>query len=231
MPDLCYPPRVQLEPRTLEGALAGDIGAIRALVAHLTPVIHARVARALLRGRAGSRNRDLNEEVTDLTQDVFLSLFADGATLLRAWDPARGLSLTNFVGLVAERQATSAMRSGRKNPFREKAATYDELVEQSGTEAGPAPRVESRILFDTIVVRLKGELSAQGQRIFALLFIEERSVEAIGTELGMTADAVYAWRSRLLKTVRRLMTELESEKGLSETGGSPRSSDQSARDD
>jgi RNA polymerase sigma factor (sigma-70 family) len=228
---MCYPPRVQLEPRTLEGALAGEIGAIRALVEYLTPVIQARVARSILRGRAGSRNRDTNEEVIDLTQDVFLALFAHGGSLLRSWDPTRGLSLANFVGLVAERQATSTLRSGRKNPFREKATTYDDLVEQSGTAAGPGPQVESRILFDTIVVRLKDELTAQGQRIFALLFIEERSVEQISAELGMSADAVYAWRSRLLKTVRRLMAELETDKEMSETARSPRSSDQSARDD
>ena len=77
----------------LERVLAGDAASSRALVAALLPVVQARVARVLVRRRGGS-GRDVRQEVEDLSQEVFAILFADGARVLRAWDPSRGLSLT-----------------------------------------------------------------------------------------------------------------------------------------
>src|SRR5262245_1194983 len=100
----------------IEAALAGDEGAVRQLVDELGPVIQARVARALLRRASG---RSVRQEVEDLTQEVFASLFEDDGRILRAWDETRGLSLKNFVGLVAGRQATSILRSGRTTPWRD----------------------------------------------------------------------------------------------------------------
>jgi RNA polymerase sigma-70 factor (ECF subfamily) len=95
-------------------ALTGDPTALTELVAVLTPVIQARVARTLLARRhrlAGGR--DVRQEVEDLSQDVFLTLFSRDARVLRDWQPGRGLSLESFVGLVAERQVLSFLCSGR----------------------------------------------------------------------------------------------------------------------
>ncbi|HET9225941.1 MAG TPA: hypothetical protein VFR31_04700, partial [Thermoanaerobaculia bacterium] len=55
----------------VQHALSGDQTALTRLVAGLTPVIQARVARTLLARRAwlGS-GRDVRQEVEDLTQDI-----------------------------------------------------------------------------------------------------------------------------------------------------------------
>src|SRR5215208_3506308 len=101
-------------------ALAGDQTALTRLVAVLTPIIQARVARTLLARRsqcAGDRN--VRQEVEDFTQDIFLSLFARDAHVLRSWRAERGLSLENFVGLVSERQVVSFLRSGKRNPWKD----------------------------------------------------------------------------------------------------------------
>jgi len=59
------------------------------------------VGRKLLfyRNRSAA-GRDVRQEVADLIQEVFMALFADDARVLRSWQPERGLSLDNFVGLV-----------------------------------------------------------------------------------------------------------------------------------
>src|SRR5689334_24844964 len=93
-------------PERIEAALSGDEGALRGLLRELTPVIQARVARALLRRRGLARGEDPRQRLADIAQDVYLELFRDRAKLLRSWDPARGLSLTNFVGLVAEQRVS-----------------------------------------------------------------------------------------------------------------------------
>src|SRR5258707_14864714 len=110
----------------------------------LTPVIHAGVARTLLARRsllAGGRN--VREEVKDLSQDVFLALFADDARVLRSWQPERGLSLENFVGLVAERLAVSILRSQRRSPWSSD-PTLDATLDAFGTAATAEREAVSR---------------------------------------------------------------------------------------
>src|ERR1700742_4584307 len=111
-------------------ALDGDQAALASLVAVLTPVIQARVARTLLARRSfQSGGRSVRQEVEDLTQEVWVALFAREARVLRSWDAERGLSLPNFVGLVAERQVISFLRSGRRNPWKEEPSFTDEELE------------------------------------------------------------------------------------------------------
>src|SRR6476659_6441971 len=53
------------------GARAGDRLALTRLVAVLTPVVQARVARTLLARRWGAAGRDVRHEVEDLGQEIF----------------------------------------------------------------------------------------------------------------------------------------------------------------
>ena len=143
-----------------------------------------------------------------MTQEVFLSLFDDGGRALRAWMPARGLSLANFVGLVAERQVASILRSGRRSPWTEDPTEADALDVSAGSVAGPEEAIGSRELLASVVERVREELSPKGLVLFQLLVVEEASVETVCAELSMLPDAVYAWRSRLAKLVRKIATEL-----------------------
>ncbi len=94
-------------------ALAGDPASLARLVAVLTPVVQARVAHTLLARRhrlAGGC--DVRQEVEDLSQDVFLTLFSRDGHVLRGWQAERGPSLESFVEQVAERQVLSFLMSG-----------------------------------------------------------------------------------------------------------------------
>jgi RNA polymerase sigma-70 factor, ECF subfamily len=205
----------------VQRALAGEGEAFRPLVDALCPVVQARVARVILRSAAGRKQgRDLRQEVEDFTQEVFAALFADGARALRAWDPARGLSLVNFVGLLAEHQAASILRSGRRSPWTEEPMMHEDLDRSVGTAAAGDVRVDSRDMLERLLERLREELSPRGFMLFQLLLVEEHPADAVARDLGMSLDAVYAWRSRLGKLVRRLAGELES--GVSEPRGARR---------
>lgn len=191
-------------------ALAGDAAAVDALVRRLGPVIQARVARSLLRWRTGSAaGRDLRQEVEDQVQEIFLVLFADGGKVLRGWEPERGLSLENFVGLVAERRTASLMASGRRSPWKENPTETQELDgprESPGPERTTAARQELRLLLD----RLRAELSPLGRRLFELIYLRRLSVPEVMQATDLSADAVYAWRSRLRKLARKMRAEMSS---------------------
>jgi len=193
------------EQERIRSALAGDAAAVHWLVAFLSPVIQARVARALLRRASGGRST--RQEVEDMTQEVFVALFEDGGKVLRAWEPGRGLSLANFTGLVAERQVAAILRSGRRSPWTEDPTLTEELERPSDSAVGPEARVASQQLLAVLLDRLRATLSPKGLDLLERLYVREESVDAVCAATGMSHDAVYAWRSRLSKLVRAFLAE------------------------
>jgi RNA polymerase sigma-70 factor, ECF subfamily len=195
-------------PGLVRDALAGDQTALTRLVGALTPVIQARVARGLLLWRTGTAaGRDVRQEVEDLTQEIFLVLFAEEGKVLRSWEPERGLTLRNFVGFVAKRQTASILRSGRRSPWKED-PTLAEDLDHGSEESGPEEIAASREQLKLLLRRLTEELSPLGWHLFELLFLRELSCEEVIRQTGMSSDAVYAWRSRLRRLARRLLAEI-----------------------
>lgn len=194
-------------------ALEGDAAAVRELVDLLTPVIQRRAARALLRKprRAG---RDIRQEVEDLAQEVFLSLFDDGGRALRAWDPVRGLSLKNFVGLLTERQVASILRSGRRSGWAEEAVDQQRIEAITKQEVPADTRVASRQTLTLLLDRLRESLSPRGLELFYRLMVHQESVASVCESTGMSTDAIHAWRSRLARLARKIANEIEAEKEL-----------------
>jgi RNA polymerase sigma-70 factor (ECF subfamily) len=194
--------------RLVREALAGDRDALARLVAALTPVIQARVARTLLARRSClAADRNVRQAVEDLTQEVFLSLFARGGHVLLSWEPGRGLSLENFVGLVSERHVVSFLRSGRRNPWKEEPLPVEDLDGPS-FDRGPEEVTASREQLRLLLERMRERLSPLGRHLFELLFVQELSLAETMARSGLSADAVYAWRSRLRRLAQELLAEL-----------------------
>jgi RNA polymerase sigma-70 factor (ECF subfamily) len=149
----------------------------------------------------------VRQEVEDLVQEVFLVLFADHGKVLRSWQRERGLSFENFVGLVAERQTASILRSGKRCPWREDPTLVDEL-DRSSADGGPEESTASREQLRLLWARLTEQLSPLGRHLFDLLFLQELTADEVVHRTGLSADAVYAWRSRLRRLARRVCGEL-----------------------
>lgn len=200
-----------IDPAQVRRIVLGSAEDVRRLVTALAPFVRARIARVVRRrGRSDSM-------IDDLSQEAFVELFEDRGRTLLTWDPARGIALSTFCQVVAERVALSILRSGRRSGWREDAteASDDEISPDSAQR--PDRRAASRELLERLLDRLREDLSARGYELFRALFVEEREVEAIGKAFGMSADSVYAWRSRLSKRVRLLLDEIEppSDRALS----------------
>jgi RNA polymerase sigma-70 factor (ECF subfamily) len=198
----------------MERALGKDARARRDLVDALVPIVQRRVAIELFRRRWQARGPDLEQEVEDMTQQVFVSLLEGDARALRAWSPERGLPLSEFVSLLAAREVASILRSGRRSPWKEDAVADDvmsDYVGAVGADAGPELLASARSLGAALVDRLREQLSPKGLELFQLLFVHEREVSDVAQALGMTMDAVYAWRSRIAKLARQIAGELQGE--------------------
>jgi DNA-directed RNA polymerase specialized sigma24 family protein len=189
-------------------ALAGDRDALARLVAALTPVIQARVARTLLARRSLlGTDRNVRQEVEDLSQEIFLSLFARSGRVLDRWEAERGLTLENFVGLVSERHVVSVLRSGKRNPWKEEPLPIEDLG-RAAPDRGPEEVTASREQLRLLLERLREKLSPLGRHLFELLFVQQLSPQETMQASGLSADAVYAWRSRLRRLAQELMADL-----------------------
>jgi RNA polymerase sigma-70 factor (ECF subfamily) len=200
-----------LSPALIASAIAGDRRSVTVLIEVLTPIVQAKAARALCRRRFTSGSRDVRQEVADLTQSVFLALFSANTHALKQWDPARGLDFCGFVGMLAEREIASILRSRRRSPWTEEPTELEDLDSSTDLEIGPELTTGSRETLRAVIEKLHGRLSERGLELFYELLVEQRSVEEVCSTTGMTADAVYAWRSRLGRTVRSLAAEVLSE--------------------
>jgi RNA polymerase sigma-70 factor (ECF subfamily) len=147
--------------------------------------------------------------VDDLAQEAFASLFQQDGRALRAWFPERGLGLDSYAGLVAEHQAASILRSGRRSSWREDATADESLEPRVGEAPAAHARVHARELLERLLDRVRETLTPKGLQIFELLFVEQRSVEEIREATGLSTDAVYAWRSRLSRTAHEILEELD----------------------
>jgi DNA-directed RNA polymerase specialized sigma24 family protein len=199
-------------------ALQREPSAVRALVDLLSPVIARRVTTALWRR---DPRRDFRTEAKDMTQEVFVALFASDGKALRAWDPARG-ALTTFIGLLAQHQVSSILRTGKTSPWADdptEAAAFDRL---HASEPTPEAVIGSRERVTTLLERVRQRLSPEGLVLFQRLILDEESIDELAASTGMSRDALYQRKTRLLKLVREVAAEMD---GLvSEPAVTPRSS-------
>ncbi|MFI5297608.1 MAG: RNA polymerase sigma factor [Polyangiales bacterium] len=193
----------------LARALTGDTAATGALIVTLTSIVQARVLRALVRRSYAADRRDVRQEIADLAQDVFCLLFTDDARILRMWRPSRGLSLRNYVGLIAERETVHALASGRRSPWALLPISDDALESLLPVDDGPEAAFGAREVIDRAWQRLEGELSPKGLALLQRLIVNEESVEEVSVALAMTTAAVYAWRIRLARRLGILAREAD----------------------
>ena len=184
-------------------ALDGDAALLRRLVDELMPVVQSRATRALYRYRP--RTRDAQQELSDLVQETFSSLFENDGYVLRRWQPDRGLSLRNFVGLVSQRTLGALLRSGKRTPWPDD-PTDPGALELAGT-MDPAPQIESRAELETLLDRLQQVLSPRALELFQRLYVLQEEVRTVAERTGMTEQAVYAAKARLERLARKLAQE------------------------
>jgi RNA polymerase sigma-70 factor (ECF subfamily) len=187
-------------------AIGGDPSVTSELVTEMGRVIRSRLQRRLLRSGVLGSVGEARFDVEDLCQDVFARLFERNARILRSWDPERGLSLANFVGLVAERHVGGLLRTRR---VRLETATESEQLDALPTQDGAAHAPEHRELLEMLQRALAERLSEKGMAVYQLLFLEERSVEEVRARLALNASAIYAWRHRIRKQLVQVGTQLD----------------------
>lgn len=203
-------------PENLERALAGDVRAQHGLFTALMPHVQKRV-NAVLKRRAGQRAT--RQEVLDLTQDVFVALFENDCKALRAWDPKKGAALPTWVGRIAEKRVISTLRTAKRNPWTETPTESTAIERMNGAVDSPYAAVARRDELSRLLDALQAELSEDAFALFIALYVEQRDVSVVADAHGLTANAVYIWRTRLKKKAREVRERLKDPPTAPRRGG------------
>ena len=201
----------QHQLRIVRDAVAGDQAAITVLVDWLTPVVQARVARTLLRRGAAGAGDDLRQKVADLTQE---SSWGCSPTGRRCCAPGSRTgasrcatsSALSLAGRCGESCAAPGRRPGRNRPSTPMTPAWWSMASRD-----PESRIASRQMLHLLLDRLEASLSPKGLELFRRLFVHQQTVETICADIGMSAEAVYAWRSRISRLARTLADQLRTQ--------------------
>ena len=183
------------------------------LVSVLQPFIQWEVGLVLRTEASRNRYRDPRQDVNDLVQHVFVTIFADDCTALRRWSPDGGRSLVRYLRWYAQQQTKMLLRSRNTNPWTEEPTEdgdLDALKEVRLSSQDLEAVAQNRDLLRQILARLPKEVSARQMRIFELLFVEQQSVDEVCIAMGMKRDAVYHARRRLNAATLRIAEEVLS---------------------
>lgn len=197
-----------LPPRVLRAALDGDRDALRALIAVLEPVLRARVRRKLI--DTPRRSPCLPEDVEETVQETFAQLFRDDGRLLRRYSPDRGMSLLNYVGQIAEREAGRVIRSrGFAKRRGEELVEPDDYRLDAAQE--PAPDVLEKLQqiehHEALLGALRDRLSDESFLVFEALYIRLLPAADVAAMFGCAVEAIYTRRHRIRATLRTLLEE------------------------
>jgi DNA-directed RNA polymerase specialized sigma24 family protein len=189
--------------------LNGDRNAVAELIRRYSGTIRHRIVRTLYEWNVVQRQRGVLNYVDDLVQEVWVSVFADRARLLREWDPSVA-TLEALLAVVAQRRAADLLRSKKRSPLTEKPTEHEDLNLLSEKAVDPEePTFPPQALAD-----LEMELARSGSPRDIRLYnsiLKEESVEDICRREKMTRDAVYAWKMRFINRARGWLSKLSKD--------------------
>jgi RNA polymerase sigma-70 factor (ECF subfamily) len=193
----------KLTPALLKLALSRDPRAMQDLAVEMLPIIQQRVSRILRCVRAR------RPELEDFVQDVYAALFDKDMAALRQWNPKDGLSLDNWVGLIAERTVISKLR--KRIPWPDEPTGEGEVAAPADSERNPERLSANRQHIELVLERTEDRLTHQGRLMLQWLFVEERSVEDVCAISGKKHEQVYNWRSSIRSIILEVAKELRIE--------------------
>lgn len=192
----------ELTPEDVSRAL--QRGAARcALMQTIECVVRARVALWMRRLGAAQCAR-LGLEDSDLVQEILIAFYDGKGLLLRRWNPERGLSLRNWVGLVTRQLLSRQLAKARRS--RCEASDPMWLDESSSNE----PLLEDRDELVRVLRELEARLTPQAQTILVETCLGEDAAMTAHS-VGISEQAVYAARYRFTRLARELRANMLSE--------------------
>lgn len=193
---------VETDRDVLRLAVRGTPSAVRLLTRRLNPVMQARILRVLRKLTPGHL-----DDAGDVLQAAWVALLKDGGRQLLAFDPARGISLEAYAGMIAEREVRNHIQhqSAQMRRPDDGFAPLDDAAEHQASSPTPEEDLVGRDLEARLLAHLEAALPPKGQAVFRLIYTDGRSVEDTARMLGANVQVVYNWQHRVRTLAREFL--------------------------
>lgn len=150
-----------------------------------------------------ARSRGLQEaDALDLTQEVMARV----AKAVNRWDPdpQRG-SFRGWISRITRNLVIEFLRSKNRQPLTSDDSSIDHFIQASPS---PSPETElfdlehQRQVFAWAAEKVRGSFQPKSWLAFWLTAIENRSVDDVANDLGMTKGSIYIARSRVMAKLK-----------------------------
>lgn len=188
----------------LRGCIRGDAEARRRFVEEYSGIVSFGVSVIFQQFGRPSRK----EEIEDLCQDVFLSLFDQDARKLRQYQGRNGCSLASWVRVVANRLTIDRLRrEGRTVSLDDPGNAETSRVRDAHPDArpGPEPQVEEARRAQRVREMIE-DLPSKDQVFVRLFYFQGMPIEEVANTIGITTNAAYVRKMRLHEKLRRIAT-------------------------
>ncbi len=191
---------IALDP-VLTAYLGGDPEGAERLVVTFRGVVHDAISRFLairVRGRA-----DLAD---DLTHEVFLALFRDDGHKLRTFAGRYGCSFSGWLKVVAVRLTIDRLRrDARLLALDDETPRMLELRRSlRSEEPGPEEAMQGADTAERLAQAM-AQLGPKDRLLAELHLVRGRSLDEVAELLGVTMNAAYVRKSRILERLRRTL--------------------------
>jgi len=186
---------------TVQAYLAGEAGAGERLVEEFHGVVREAIARFLAlwaRGRA-----DL---VDDLTNEVFVALLRDDGRKLRTFAGRHGCSFAGWLRVVAVRLTIDRLRRETRLMSLDDDTAPMEDLRRRLQAPGPDPEraLQGRETVERLLHAVEG-LADKDRLLAELHLVRGAPLEDVARALGVSMNAAYVRKSRLLDRLRRAL--------------------------
>ncbi len=156
-----------------------------------------------------------DSEADDVSQDVLM--IAQRSLCDGVYDPRKGRFRAYLYG-IARKRAFMAVRA-RHRPTRAQATPLEDGVDLLSSIEDKSDAVDREIweqewryaLLEEALRQLRSQLGAKALRAFELYAVQRQPVDAVAAELNIAPASVYTYKNRILKAIRKWVSEFEGE--------------------
>lgn len=187
----------------LAAYLAGDPDATDRLVAAYGTVVRDAITRFL-----AVRARGRMELADDLTHEVFLALFREDGRKLRTFAGRDGCSFAGWLKVVAVRLTIDRLRREARVVALDDDTPRMLALRRSlrSEEADPEVAMQGVEAVERLGQAM-AQLNAKDRVLAELHLVRGRSLEHVAEVLGVTMNAAYVRKSRLMERLRKMLGE------------------------
>lgn len=185
----------------LESVLHGSAVAWESFQHQYEALVRACVRKALLRFHA-EHNQD---DVEDLVADTWYLLLKDDKKKLRRFDPARGVRVSSWIGLVTTNHVIDVLRRRRNHQSLDEIPDID--ARTSSHEQTPQQILEARQEV-SVASRALALLNSSDRDFLLACYRDERQPAELADQLGVSINTVYSRKFKIRAKLTRIVDGL-----------------------